>query len=214
MEPHVIEAILLALAEDAKPLSLISRRVTRQGEDAVLHRAAQEYPLAIKDELAPINGNIAQTESHGYLMPPIRYRACIELRMELIPRLHIIAQRKMECSIVDENIYGACLHVGHHPLSPNERGCLKLYAPRYAVPIALRLVSHRVRILTYADILYAVIDTDGNLILASGLDKPRDIVLMRRGQAHLMPHLTTVDKHRRLYVRTLQIEHNAARLAP
>ena len=134
--------------------------------------------------------------------------------MELIPGLHVIAKRYMICGIVDKNIYRTVRHIRHHPLTPYEWRSLQLYATRDAVPVALGLVCHRVGILTHADILDAVIDTDSDIVVASRLHECSNIILVRSRQAHLMAHLATVDKHRRLNVGAFQIEHNALCLAP
>ena len=49
------------------------------------------------------------------------------------------------------------------------------------IPVTLCLVGHTMGVLSYTDILDAVIDTDGDLILPPCLDVGRDIILVRCG---------------------------------
>ena len=71
--------------------------------------------------------------------------------------------------------------------------CLQLHASDDAVPVALRLVGHGMGVLTYAHILNAVVDTDGNLVGFAWHNETRDVVAMRGRERHLTSHLITVD---------------------
>ena len=57
--------------------------------------------------------------------------------------------------------------------------CAQFYASGNTIPVALRLVCHAMRVLPYADMLDAVIDTDDNLVLPAWLDIMGHIILMR-----------------------------------
>ena len=61
------------------------------------------------------------------------------------------------------------------------------------VPIALRLVGDAVGVLSDADILDAVVHTDGNGIALARDEALCHIVLMGSGERHLVPHLPAVD---------------------
>ena len=79
-----------------------------------------------------------------------------------------------------------------------------------AVPVALRLVGHGVRVLPYADILDTVIDAEDYLVGLAGNDVFRYIVAVRGRERHLPPHLVAVDVGLGLDVSPLQEERHAA----
>ena len=62
METHHIETILLALPEDAYPLLLIGRRITREREATVLYRATDKRRTAVDQQLAPFNLDVAHAK--------------------------------------------------------------------------------------------------------------------------------------------------------
>ena len=75
-----------------------------------------------------------------------------------------------------------------------------------AVPVALCLVGNAMGILSYANILDAVVYLDGNDVLFAELDQRCHIILMRNAERHLMTSLLAVHKDCRLYVWPLQEE--------
>ena len=84
--------------------------------------------------------------------------------------------------------------------------CLQFNATRDTVPVALCLVSHRMRVLSHTHILNSIIHTDSYLVALALPDIFRHIIAMGYGKRHLMAHLTSVDKDRGLNMRTLQEE--------
>ena len=84
--------------------------------------------------------------------------------------------------------------------------CLQFNATRDTVPVALCLVSHRMRVLSHTHILNSIIHTDSYLVALTLPDIFRHIIAMGYGKRHLVAHLATVDKDRRLYMRALQEE--------
>ena len=89
VETDMVDAILLTLAENTQPLSLVGRGITRFWEEAVLHRATQEQRIAVDIELAPLDGDVAQTEQFLIDSRARLDSQLVEFRMELIPQLHI-----------------------------------------------------------------------------------------------------------------------------
>ena len=67
METHVVESVLLALAEDAQPFLFVCGGIASEGETAVLHCAAQEQRTVVEEELTPLDADVAQTEGHRNL---------------------------------------------------------------------------------------------------------------------------------------------------
>ena len=84
--------------------------------------------------------------------------------------------------------------------------CLQFDTSSDTVPVALCLVSHGMRVLSHTHILNSIIHTDSYLVALTLSDIFRHIIAMGYGKRHLMAHLATVDKDRRLYMRTLQEE--------
>ena len=62
------------------------------------------------------------------------------------------------------------------------------------------------RVLSYAYVLYAIIDQYGNRVLLSKPDIWRHIILMRHRERHFMPHFMAVYPDGGLDMRTLQEE--------
>ena len=112
----------------------------------------------------------------------------------------------VESAVVERDVCSACGKVCDDAAPINNRCGLQLYASGYSVPISLRLVCHTVAVLSHANVLYAVIHADGYLVILSGSDEVRHIVLMRHAEAHLMAYLVSVDPDRCLNMRTLQEE--------
>ena len=126
--------------------------------------------------------------------------------MELIPGFHVFGQRHANGGVVDENVHHPLFLVSHDALAPDEGRSLKFHPAHNAVPVSLRLVGHRVRILAHTDILDAIIDPDGNLVLLAGFDVGGDIVAMGSGERNLVTHLLSVDENGGFDVGSLQIE--------
>ena len=68
----------------------------------------------------------------------------------------------------------------------------------------MRLVGDAMRVLTDADVLDAVVDTDGEFVVAAWAQEGREVVLVRHAEAHLMAHFVAVDEDGGLDVRALQ----------
>ena len=84
--------------------------------------------------------------------------------------------------------------------------------PHYAVPIALRLVGDRVRILADANILDAVVHLDIDNVLTTIYQIRCNIVLMRYRQRRLMVYRLTVDNEGGFYMRTFHEQNDMASL--
>ena len=78
-----------------------------------------------------------------------------------------------------------------------------------AIPVALRLVGNAVGVLSDADVLDAVIDADGNLVVTTEAQVGGDVVLMRNGEAHLVAYFVAVDDDGGLDVRAFEEEGDA-----
>ena len=72
---------------------------------------------------------------------------------------------------------------------------LQFHLTYHSVPVTLRLVGHAMRILSYANILYAVVNLDGDFILCPNLHIRSEVIFMRNTQRHLVSHFHVVDKH-------------------
>ena len=178
METHMVQAILLALLEHARPLPLVHRRKARFWEAAVLHRASQEHWAAIDVELSSFYRHFAQAESHRHLYAFIFHSTRIKTRIELVPQLNIISQSHFKSLFVDDDIHPFFLQVRHYLLTPNDWLSLQLQAPHNAVPVALCLVGHRMGVLPHAHILDTIIDADGNDVFLAPLHELRHVVAM------------------------------------
>ena len=78
-----------------------------------------------------------------------------------------------------------------------------------AIPVTLRLVGHRVRVLSHADVLNAVVDADGDVVLLAGTKIAADIIAVGRGERCLVADLMAVHVDSSLNVWTLQEERHA-----
>ena len=112
----------------------------------------------------------------------------------------------------DAHMYAAPDHIGPdaHLTDVQLVGlCLQFNAPRNAVPVALRLVGHAVRVLSYADVLDAVVHADGDVVLLAKLDVVGDVVAVGHRQRRLVAYLLAVHVDGCLDVRTLQEQRDA-----
>ena len=105
------------------------------------------------------------------------------------------------------------LRIDPDPLDTHQRRLgTEFHLSDDAVPVALRLVRHAVRVLTHTDILDAIVHTDGNRVPLSRQEIFRHVVLMGRGQRHLMPHPLAINEDGGLDMSTLQEERHALSL--
>ena len=65
MEADVVEPVLTALEEDARPRGFVDRWIAGLGEAAVLDCAAQPYRLTVEQELTATDGDVANAEGDG-----------------------------------------------------------------------------------------------------------------------------------------------------
>ena len=102
-------------------------------------------------------------------------------------------------------------HIGIHTdvFYKVHRTRLQFHTPYDAVPVALRLVGHAMRILSYTNILNTIIDFDGNRILTAIHNMRSQIVFVRHRQRHPVPHLHTIYVNGGLNVRPFEEQHNA-----
>ena len=114
MEAHMVEPIRFASLKHLHPRLHIGWRVARVGEVAVLHRTTQENLFTIQIEHLIFYFHLTHAK-HGFfpISLPIRsphfYLQSIQLRMELIPKKHIIPHLKSDVTIY-------CLHVTQNHL--------------------------------------------------------------------------------------------------
>ena len=86
---------------------------------------------------------------------------------------------------------------------------LQFDAPRYTIPVALRLVGHTVRVLPHPYVFYPVVDIDTDGILFPIYYIRCDIILMWHGKRHFVSCFMPVHKNGGLNMRTFQKEHDA-----
>ena len=204
VKAHVVKSILLALAKYAEPLVLGSRRKAGFRETAVLYGSAQIELTAVDKHLRPLNLNLAKAEAYGNIGAAILHGAGVETGIELVPQLNIAAQCKMIGLLVYSDIYSLISKIRHYPFAIDNGRGLKLYATRYAVPVALSLVGNRVRILTNTHVLDAIINTDFNQVFFASLQVIGKFVLMWHRKTHLVPHHATINKNGGLDVWSLK----------
>ena len=208
MEADVVEPVLTALEEDARPRGLVGRGIARLGEAAVLDRAAQPYRLTVEQELTATDGDVANAEGDGERLAAVDEGAGVEIRVGLAPEAHAVAQQNLMRGAIDHDGDLAGGNVGDDA-DDGARGSGELDAPGNAVPVALRLVGDAVGVLSHADVLDAVIDIDGDGVGAPGTDEVCDIVLMGRGERQLAAHAAAVDIDGGLDMGPLEEEHHA-----
>ena len=94
VEPDVIQPVGFANADDPLPGFNVGRRVTGQGKDATLERAAKERLAAVDgDKLVGRGGNLAQTESDSFGVPFVqRGFEPVKARSEFIPGGCVVSQ--------------------------------------------------------------------------------------------------------------------------
>ena len=79
----------------------------------------------------------------------------------------------------------------------------------YAVPVALCLVCHAVRVLPHAHILYTIIYIDVNIIVVARFGILSNLKHMRHRECGILAHTLSVDHHGGFYVRSLQRDEDA-----
>ena len=208
MEADVVEPVLTALEEDARPRGLVDRWIAGLGEAAVLDCAAQPYRLTVEQELTTTDGDVANAEGNGERLAAVDEGAGVEIGVGLAPEAHAVAQQHLMRGTVDHDGDLAGGNIGDDA-DDGARDDSELDAPGNAVPVALRLVGDAVGILSHADVLDAVIDIDGNGVGAPGTDEVCDIVLMGRGERQLAAHAAAVDIDSGLDMGPLEEEHHA-----
>ena len=129
--------------------------------------------------------------------------ACQQLRMVLTPRLGA-RDVDVESLVVEGDMSGLGGEVGDDTSAVDKGRGTQLDAACYAVPVALGLIGDAMRVLAYADVLDAVVDADGNLVLVAEAQVGRDVILMRHGEGHLVAYFFAVDEDGGLDVRALE----------
>ena len=206
VEAHMVETILLALTQQAHPRRDIGGWIARLGEATVLDGATQTNSPAVEQNLTPVDSHLAHAEGDGNAAAAIGDLARIKIRIVFAPQTQRTLELEDDDGIVEQDPGGGTSDVGLDTQAVDERGSPQLDAPGDAIPVALCLVGDAVGVLSYTYILDAVVDLDGDGILATGLQQRRDIVLMGHTERQLMASLTTVDEDCGLDVRTLEVE--------
>ena len=96
VEAHVVQAVLLDLAEDFHPRILVCGWITRLWETAVLHRTAQEERTSVDIQLASFNTDFAQSEDKPVVIVACLQNQLVESRAELIPQLDGVRQFELQ----------------------------------------------------------------------------------------------------------------------
>ena len=205
VEADVVETVLLTFPEQTHPRGGVGGRIARLREAAVLHGATQMNGVAVEEDITFLHLHLAETEGDADGHPVVTDGGGVELWVVFVPRL---GTRDMDVvgAVVEGDMRRRGGEVGDDTATPDEGLAAQLDAAGDAVPVTLRLVGDAVTILSHADILDAVIDADGELVVATIAEVGRDIVLMRCGEGHLVAHLTAVDEDGGLDMRTLQEE--------
>ena len=123
VEAHMVQPILLALAEDAQPLLLVSRRIARLRKAAVLHRATQVERSVVEQDVPVGHPDVAQSD--GGLIDIITgpHRELIEKGLHLIPE-----QAAVNGDVERQNIVSGLLSIRQAALLPVVAGeGLQLY---------------------------------------------------------------------------------------
>ena len=205
MKTHVVEPIVLTLTEDTLPRSDVGGRKACLGETAVPDGATKVYGLTVEQDVATTHGNFTEAEGDADRLTLIMNGSGVELGMVFAPWLGI-GNMDVESLIVEGNVNGTRSQVRDDTLPVDTWSGTQLYATCDAVPVALRLVRDAVGVLTYTDILYAVVNANGDFVLPTIVKVRSDVILMRHAEAHLMAYVMTVDRDGGLDVRTLEEE--------
>ena len=205
MEAHVVETVFLADAEDAFPRGGVGGRETCLGETTVLDGATKVDGLSVEQDVTSLNGYLAEAEGNADGLALIVDGGGVELRMVLTPRLGM-GDVDVECLVVEGDMSGLGGEVGDDTSAVDKGRGTQLDAASNAVPVALGLIGDAMRVLPYTDVLDAVVDADGNLVLAAKAQVGRDVILMRHGEGHLVAYLIAVDEDGGLDVRALEEE--------
>ena len=134
--------------------------------------------------------------------------------MELVPEPEGVAEVERVDGVaahVDGDT--ACGNIGNNTDDRCRLARAQFDASDDAVPVALRLVGHAMRILSDAHILDAVVDADADGVPATEAHEGRDVVLVGCGERQLVAHFMAVDEDGGLDVGTFEEEHDGA-LAP
>ena len=205
VEAHVVEAKVLANTENAFPGGGVGGREACLGETAVLHGAAQVDGTAVEKDVPAPHGDLSETKGDAYGLAVIDNRGRVELWRVFVPGLRSWHMHE-ERLFVDGDVCDLAIEVGDDALLVNRRCGAQFYAPGDAVPVALGLVGYAVGVLSDADVLDTVVNTDGNLVVVAEAEVRGDVILMRDGKAHLVAYRVTVDDDGGLDVRTLEEE--------
>ena len=203
METHVVETIFLADAEDAFPRGGVGGRETCLGETTVLDGATKVDGLSVEQDVTSLNGYLAEAEGNADGVALIVDGGGVELRMVLTPRLGA-RDVDVESLVVEGDMSGLGGEVGDDTSTVDKGRGTQLDAACYAVPVALGLIGDAMRVLAYADVLDAVVDADGNLVLVAEAQVGRDVILMRHGEGHQVAYFFAVDEDGGLDVRALE----------
>ena len=208
MEPHVVQAIVLALLDNPHPGRCVSGREASLRKTTVLHRSPQMYAVSVEQDILSLNGNLTETESHTDRFAIHVDCSGVKLRLVLVPRLGIRHLHHI-LLIINGDTGCACGEVGDDALPIDDWCSHQFYATRNAIPVALCLVGDAVRVLTYTDILYSVVNTDFYRVLFPETHGIRDVILMWHTQRQLMAHFVSVYHDRCLDMRSLQEQGHA-----
>ena len=174
----MVQTIRLTLFEHLHPLFLVGRRIARFRETAVFNGASQVKRTSVNIDLPPFNADFAQTKRNGNLPSIIIDFLRIKLRIELIPQFGILRIPHIISILVDNDLHHVLVQMGNDLLTPDVDSSLQLNTTCYTVPVTLGLVCHGMGVLTYADILNAIIDTDGYLVTLTWDDIRRHVILV------------------------------------
>ena len=89
VEAHVVQAVVLAFADDTLPRGGVGGREARLGETAVLDGAAQVDTLAVQEYVATADGHLAEAEGDTYGLSFEGEDGGVELGVMFAPRLGI-----------------------------------------------------------------------------------------------------------------------------
>ena len=234
MEAHGVETILLALSEHCLPALHIGGGIAREWEIAVAHRATNPHGLPVEVNLHALDGDLAHAERGADGVVAGAHRQAIDARRKLGPQLGVGHGDDVGGVVVACGADGLAIEqepqlalgrghhhtrhtlvdVGEHGHAPHglATGATQLHAPHNAVPVALCLVGDAMRVLADTHVLDAIVDGDGDAVVAPEGEVRSDVVDMRRVETHLVAHLQAVHLDGGLDVGALQEKLHAAPL--
>ena len=124
METDVVDAVLLAFAEDAQPYVFIGGWIASFREAAIFDGAAQVERPIVDKHLRTVDAEVAQAKRHADGHTLIVNCTRIKLRMELVPGDGVITQWKVVGGVVDDDVDGAVLQIWDDATTPNVRAGL------------------------------------------------------------------------------------------